>query len=180
MGTNINDKTNHGKNCLHIAADYGHFNLCRVLISKHNVDVQLPDHDGWTALHYFPKSDSYELIKFVADIGIDVNHKSDREKMCLHIAAEYNHLNLFRTLISKHNVDVQLPDHDGWTALHYFPKIGIYELVKAVADMEIDINLKTNNGENCFHIAASYDHLNLCRMLISRHDVDVQLPDRGG
>ena len=180
MGININLKTNSGKNCLHIAARYGHLNLCRTLMSKHNVDVQLPDHYGWTALHYFAKKGSYELVKAVANLGIDINLKTNDGKNCLHIAADYGHFSPCRTLISKHNVDVQLPDHCGWTALHYFAREGIYELVKTVADMGININLKTNNGKNCLHIAASSGHLNLCRTLISKHNVDVELPDPDG
>ena len=180
MGTNIKLATKNGKNCLHIAADYGHFNLCTTFISKYSFDVQLPDHSGCTAFHYFAKKGNYELVKFVVDIGIDIINTTDTQKNCLHIAAEYGHLNLYRALTSKHDVDHQLLDHYGWTALHYFAKIGSYELVKAVADMGIDINLKTNNGKNCLHIAADYDHLSLCKSLISKHIIDAQLPDHDG
>ena len=180
MDVDINLKTKYGMNCLHIAADCGRFNLCRTLISKHNVDVQLPNHDGWTALHYFAKNGSYDLVKFAVDMGADINLKTINGENCLHIAAGNSHLNLCRELISKYNVDVQLPDHRGWTAFHYFAKKGSYELVKFVADIGIDINLKTNNGKNCLHIAAGCGHFNLCRMLISKHHFDVQLPDHRG
>ena len=180
MGVDINLKTNNGKNCLHIAAHYGHFSLCRTLISNHNIDVELPDHDGWTALHYFAKKGTYELLKTGPDIGINSNLETNNGENCLHIAAGYGHLNLSRTLVSKHNIDVQLSDNDGWTALHYFSKIGSYQLVKAVADMGIGINVKTNNAKNCLHIAADYGHFKLYRMLISRDHVDVELPDEDG
>ena len=180
MGIDINLKTNNGKNCLHIAADNRYFVLCKNLISKRNVDVQIPDHDGWVPLHYFAKRSSYELVKTVADMGIEINLKTNNGKNCLHIAAENNNFNLCRKLISKHKIDVQLPDNDGWNALHYFAKNGSYEFVKAVSDMGFDINLKTNNGKNCLHIAAEKNNVNLCRKLMSRHKIDVQLPDNDG
>ena len=180
MGSDISGKTNDGKNCLHIAADYGHFNLCWMLITKHNFDVQLPDHDGCTALHYLAENGSYVLLKAVADIGIDINLKTNDGKNFLHIAAENGHFNLCWTLIRKHNFEVHLPDHDGWTALHYFSKKGRYELIKDVADMGIDINVKTNNGKNCLHIAADYGHFNLCWTLIRKQNFEVQLPDHDG
>ena len=180
MGTDINLKLNNDKHFLHIAADCSHFNLCRTLINKYKVNVELPDQDGWTALHYFAQNGSYDLVKAVADMDIDFNLKTNFGKNCLHIAPSYGHLNLCRELIRKHKVDVQLPDHRGWTAFHYFAKIGSYELVQAVADMEIDINLKTNDGKNCLHIAADNGHINLWRMLISKHNADVQLPDNNG
>ena len=180
MGIHINLPTNKGKNCLHIAADNSHFDLCRTLISKHNFDVQLRDHDGWTAFHYFAKEGSYELVKAVADIGIHINLPTNKGKNCLHIAADNSHFDLCRTLISKHNFDVQLRDHDGWTALHYFAQNGSYELVKAAADMGINIKLTTNNGKNCLHIASEYGNFHLCRTLISKHNFDVKLPDNNG
>ena len=157
MGIDIKLKTNNAKNCLHIAADYGHLNLCRMFIGKHNVDVELPDHKGWNALYYFAKRNSYELFEAVADMRIDINLKTNNAKNCLQrtVAADYRHLNLCMTLISKHKVDVHLPDHGGWTAFHYFAKCGSYELVEAIVDMGVDIiNLKANNGKNCLHIAA--------------------------
>ena len=162
MGIDINLKTNNGKNCLHIAAENGHLNLCRKLISKHNVDMQLPDNDGWNALHYFAEKGSYELIKIVADMGTDIKMQTNEGKDCLHIAADNSHFNLCMTLIKKHKFDARLPDLAGTTALHYFAENGSYELIKAVADMGIDINLKTNDGKNCLHIAADTGHFNLC------------------
>ena len=180
MGIDINLQTNEGKNCLHIAAEYGYFNLCWTLIRKHNVDMQLPDHERLTALHYFGRKGSYELVKAVADMGTDINLETNEGKNCLHISAEEGHMNLCRMLICKHNSDVHLPDHDGWTALHYFAQIGSYELVKNVADMAIGINIKTNDGKNYLHIAAENSHFNLCWMLIRKHNFEVHLPDHDG
>ena len=108
-------------------------------------------------------------------MGIDINLETNNGENCLHIAADHGYFNLCRTLINKHNVDVQLPDNHGWTALHYFAKNGSYELVESVADMAIHINLKTNNGENCLHIATSFGHLNLCKLFIDKCNFDVQI-----
>ena len=180
MGTDINLKTKNGKNCLHIAPENGHLNLCSKLINKHTVDMQLPDNDGWNALNYFTKNGSYELVKVVADMGNDIKLQRNEGKDCLHIAADNSHFNLFMTLINKHNFDARLPDFGGRTALHYFAENGSYELVNAAADIGIDLNLETNNGKNCLHIAADNRHFKLCRHLIRKHNVDVKIPDNDG
>ena len=180
MGIDINLKATDGMNCLHIAADQGHLNLCKTLIKKHNLDLEKPNDDGWTALHYSAKNDSYELVKFFTDMGIDTNLKATDEMNCLHIAADYGHLNLCKTFINEYNVDVQLPDNDGWTALHFSSRNGSFEIVKYLINMGIDINHKTKHGMNCLHIATHYGHLNLCKALINEYNVDVQLPDNNG
>ena len=180
MGIDINLKTKHGMNCLHIAADYGHTNLCKTLMKKHNLDLEEPNDNGWTALHYSAKNDSYELVKFFTDMGIDTNLKATDGINCLHIAAEYENLNLCKTLINEYNVDVQIPDNDGWTALHFSAKNGNYEIVKYFINMGIDINLKTKHGMNCLHIAADYGHTNLCKTLMKKHNLDLEEPNDNG
>ena len=180
MGTDISIKTYDGRNCLHIAADYGHLTLCETLINKHNFDVQIADNAGWTALHYSARNGSCKLVKFFANMGNDINLKSTLGWNCLHVAALYGHLSLCRTLIDRHNFDVQIASNDGWVALHYSARNGSYELVKFFADMGNDINLKTNLGWSCLHIAALHGRLSLCKTLINKHNFDVQIATNDG
>ena len=169
----INLKTNNGQNCLHIAAVYGHLNLCKTLIDNHNFDVHMADKNGWTGLHHSARNGSHELVKYFADIGTDINLKTSNGENCLHIAALYGHLNLCKTLIDYHNFDVHMNDNDGWTGLHYSARNGSYELVKYFWDIRTDTKLQTNKGENCLHIAALYGQFNLFKILIDKYNFDV-------
>ena len=58
-------KTKRGEDCLHIAACYGHLNICKTLIKKHNFDVHMSDKNGWTVVHCSAKSGRYKLIQFL-------------------------------------------------------------------------------------------------------------------
>ena len=179
-GTDIHLKTNCGMNCLHIAAYNGHLNLCKKLIEKHKFDVNAADNDGWTALHNSAINDSYKLVSFFANVGTDIYLKTKYGENCLHIAALNGHLNLCKTLIKKHNFDVNAADNDGWTALHYSAYYDNYELVSLFTNEGIDIHLKTKNGENCLHLAALNGHLNLCKTLIEKHKFDVNSDSNNG
>ena len=86
-GANINSKTNDGKNCLHLAAYYGHTHLCNKLIYNNKFDVNLADNIGWTALHYSAQSGNYELFTYFVDMGIDMFLKTNTGMNCLHIAS---------------------------------------------------------------------------------------------
>ena len=180
VGIDINLKTNDGKTILHIAANYGHLNLCKTLIDKHNFDVNATSNARWTALHYSARSGSYELVNFFADMGIDIYLKEDSGWNCLHIAALYGHLNLCNTLLHKHKFKIYITDNEGWTALHHSARNGSYELVKCFVDMGTDIHLKNNLGWNCLHIAALCGHLNLCKILVLRHNFDVDIASNAG
>ena len=180
IGTDIHLKTNDGRNCLHIAAQQGHLNLCKKLIDKHNIDVNMGDNNGLTPLHWSAVNGSYELVKYFVGTGIDIHFKTNDGRNCLHIAAQQGHLNLCHELIDQHNFDVNIDDNDGFTALHWSAVNGSYELVKYFVGTGIDIHLKTNDGRNCLHIAAQVEHLNLCHELIDKHKFDVNMGDSRG
>ena len=112
MGTDINLKTYDGRNCFHITADYGQLTLCKTLINKHNFNVQIANNDGWTALHYSPNNESYELVNFFSKVETDINLKTSDGRNCFHIAADNGNLTLCKTLINKHNFNVQIVDND--------------------------------------------------------------------
>ena len=175
IGTDIQLKNNLGQNCLHIAAAYKHFNLCKTLIYKHNLDVHMVDNNGWTALHYAARNGSSELVSFFADMGIDIYLKDNLGQNCLHFAALSGHLHLCKTLLETKDFDLHMTNNEGWTALHYPARNGTYELVKFFADMKADIYVENNRGSNCLHIAALSGHLNLCKILIDKYKFNVHM-----
>ena len=180
MGTDIHVKRNDGKNCLHIAALEGNLDLCKVLIDKHKFDVNSVQKHGWTALHCSAQSGNYELVTYFADMGTDIHVKTNDGRNCLHIAALKENLDLCKVLIDKHKFDVNSVDKIGRTALHCSAQRGNYELVTYFADMGTDIHVKTNDGKNCLHIAALNGNLDLCKVLIDKHNFDVNSVDKIG
>ena len=180
MGINIHLKTNDGKNCLHIAAAYGHLNLCKTFIQKHNFHDYMIDNEGFTALDRSAQSGVYELVKFFADNGGDIHLKTKVGGDCLHIAAAYGHLNICKTLIDKDNFDVDTADNQGFTALHRSAKSGSYEIVKRLTDSGVDMYLKTKSEETRLHVAAAFGYLNVCELLINKHNFDVNMADNAG
>ena len=180
MGSNIHLKTKTGLNCLHIAAENGHLNLCKMIISNHNFDVNIADNDGYTALHHSARSGSYELITYFVHMGADIYLKTKYGNNCLHIAAFSGYLNLCKTLIDNDKFDVLIADNEGYAALHHSVRTGSYELMKYFVDMDTDIYLKTKTGLNCLHIATLSGHLSLCEALIEIHRFDVSFADNDG
>ena len=94
MGIDIKLKTNIGETCLHIAAQYGHLGLCKILLDTYNFDKHLATNEGWTAIHFSAKSGNYELFTHLHDRGADINFKTNLGENCIHIAAQYGHLGL--------------------------------------------------------------------------------------
>ena len=179
-GADIHLKNKLGRNCLHAVALYGTLNLCQALIDVHGFDKNCADKMGWIALHCSAQSGSYELVKYFVDKGADIHQKTKNGDNCLHIAARSGHMYLCQTLVDDHGFDENCAGNMGWTALLNSAPSGSYELVKYFVDKGIDIHQKTNNGENCLHIAAYNGHLNLCQTLIDDHDFDKNIVNNNG
>ena len=180
MGTDIHHTTTNGLNCLHIAANSGHVNLCKVLIDRYKFNIHITDKNGWTVLHHSVQSGSYELIRYSADMGEDIYLTTKFGENCPHIAACHGHLDLCKILIEIDKFDMQVTDKTGCTAFHYSSKIGSYELFKCFADNTTDIHLVNYDGLNCLHVAARLGYFNLCRALIENHNFDVHVTDCEG
>ena len=177
MGNLIELKTDLGWNCLHIAAFYGHLNLCNYLIDQDKILVNLADNDRWRTLHISVKNGSYELLNNFNDIGTGIVLRTNDGSNCLHIAAFHGHLNLCKKLIENLNFDGKMTDNDGWSALHYSARNDSHDLVIYFAEMGSKIYLKANDGSNCLHIAALNGHFNLCQTLIEKHKFDTHMID---
>ena len=80
-------------------------------------------------------------------------------------------------IIDDHSFDLNLTDDDGWTVLHYSVRNGSYESLLLVVTRGADINLKTKKGRNWLPIAALFGHLSLCKMIIDKHNFDIQISD---
>ena len=180
IGSDIECKNNLGWNSLHIAARYGHLNLCKRLVNKHKLDVQQTDNGRWRPLHHSAISGSLWVLEYFADIGNDIYCKNDVGWNCLHIAAHNGYLSLCRKLIDKYMFHVDTGDYKGRTALHLSARKGSYDLVKYFADMGADMNLKDKSGMNCLHIAAECGHLSLCKRMVYEHSIDVHITDNKG
>ena len=165
----------YGRNFLHIAAGSGDLGLCKILVNQYDYDIQMYDNHGLLPLHHLAINGSYELFNNFAEIGLDTHLRTKDGQNCLHIAARYEHLNLCKALIEKHDFDAQLVAKRGWTALHFSAEGGHYEVFKFFVDKGISSHLVSDDGVNCLHIAALYGNLNLCKMLIDMHDFDVQV-----
>ena len=66
------------------------------------------ENDGWTALHYSARYGSYELLRYFADMGVDIHLKNNNSWNCPHISSLHGHLNLCKIFISKHKFDIHM------------------------------------------------------------------------
>ena len=83
------------------------------ILDSNTLSVHVTDDDGSIAFHYSARCGSFELFRYFADMGVDINIKNNDGWNCLHVAALYGHLNLCKILIDKHKFDMHMTENDG-------------------------------------------------------------------
>ena len=111
VGVGLEDKDAY--NYLHTGALHEHLSLCKTLICKHNLDVGLVDDDGLKPVQFSARNGAYELGKHFADMGSDIDFKTNDAKNCLHSAVVYEYMNIYNILTDGYNFDIHLIDNDG-------------------------------------------------------------------
>ena len=85
-----------------------------------------------------------EVVKFLIDVGIDINGKNNEGYTSLMLAAIFNHLNIVKFLI-KGGVNINAKSDDGWTALFYSRYRGLKHNNKIYLNPMEKINKKIEN-----------------------------------
>jgi hypothetical protein len=105
-----------GDTCLMIAAEYGHLDICRLLIDK-GAQVKAKCGGDWTPLHYAAWKGRIEIVRLLCDHGADIEARDEDGMRPLHLAATYGHISIVKELIEVRNAEINARDDRGRTAL---------------------------------------------------------------
>lgn len=117
-GAKIDECDNEGKSALHLAAQEGHNTVIQALMNVHSACIDQRAHDGKTAFRLACLEGHFECIQTLLKFGCDVNLKDADSRTTLYILALENKLKVVKFLLDYSNVNVNIPDSEGRTALH--------------------------------------------------------------
>ena len=180
MVSNIYQKGSDGKNCLILAAQGGHLDICKTLTEIYNFDIDVVDCYGKSRLHYCAGDGNYELFQYLAEVGCKIYQKTKEDENCLILAAQEGHLDLCKRLVSKNSFDINIVVRSGQSFLHSSARNGNYQLFQFFLSMGSNINQKTNTGKNCLLLAAEAGCIELCKTLIEVYDFEIYATDNSG
>lgn len=120
--------SNQGMTLLMYAAFYGNITICRLLIES-GAQLCRRDNTERNALFYAVTSQSYDVVKYLLEtIDNDtrsnfINNKDSTGETCLHEAVKIHAVSCIELLL-KFDIDVNIVNNDGVTALHRAVDLG--------------------------------------------------------
>ena len=163
-----------------------------ILRADQNLDVNyIETATGNTALHYAVLGDDlasntrgpYETVVdlLLRRTLIKPNITNAVGAAPLHLAVEYNKIEVVKLLLRKRQLNVNLANNIGETALHIAVDLEYEDIVAELLRYRlgsIDVNLQNNDGQAPLHVAAEQRSPAITQMLVDDRRVDVNLRTR--
>lgn len=153
----LTDENLLGQTPLHVAVEKGFVDIVRLLVERLEVDVDMTDAAGWTALHWAcairrEQGDRADAIsKILLDAGADVGAVTkDRQDSALHFAAANGHPGVVELLVGK-GANVNRTNDEDSTPMHVAAQRGHKDIIKFLNANGGDVARRNSTGEEAAH-----------------------------
>ena len=152
---------------LHLAVEYGHEDVAKLLLSF-RADIEAKtSYGGWTPLLNAVFGGHKDLVELLLTNKADVNLKEMAGRTPLHVAAENGYTEI-AALLMANGANVNAKNRDGLAPLHIATALGYKNLVELLLANNADINAKDNSGRTPVGFAVLHDNKGLAELLRQR------------
>jgi len=170
-----------GQTALMLAAQYGHVDIVKRLLSK-CINVEVTDIHGYSALLHCVANNQVEVLKLLLAKSIkNINQANHVQTSALVLAANRGYHRCVQELLSYKETEVNCVDGSGDSALIHAAEEGHAEVVELLLTKpNIEVNLKNGNGDVALMCASNRGHNNIVNMLLKMKDIDVNTRNNDG
>jgi ankyrin repeat protein len=167
-----------------------------VLTSSEDVDLEAKDPDGNSVYHICAELNNFESIRYLITRkepkfqSALFNINKHNGNSVLHIACEHGNLEIIRLVFT--SIDelshllteefIKSKNKNGHTCFHIACVEGYYNIVEYFAQdlrMSFFIEILDNECNNCLHLAAIHNNLNIAKLII-KHNIDLNQRNMDG
>ncbi|XP_055999929.1 uncharacterized protein LOC125676249 isoform X3 [Ostrea edulis] len=176
----VKHKSNDGWNILYVACVYSNLEMSRYIIQTYPDLLHSVDNARWNAALYAARGGNVKILQLLADNEVDVRHKNNDGWNILHAACVYSNLEMSRYIIQTYPDLLHSVDNARWNAALYAARGGNVKILQLLADNEVDVRHKNNDGWNILHAACVYSNLKMSRYIIQTYPDLLHIVDNDG
>ena len=151
-----------GRSILHVALASKHGELARFLIAQADVNLNVGDNTGTTALHMAVANDDLETTKLLLSSGVAINAHNVTGQSATAMAAASRNADILRLLLENGGV---LGGTDAYPLLT-FAHTGDADMVRVLIAQETKLNERDTDGRSALHLAVRGQHWDVVRLIV--------------
>lgn len=190
IDVNIRDGSS-SRTPLHITAMKGNLASMKRLLDTPEIDVQTRDADGYLPVHYAAEHPIPPTISWFSNVGEDgvselmlqisgngaVNVRTIQDRGPLHLAAQAGHIAALQGFLAQPDLDINMADAQGDTALHLAADIDVAGLLLKSG---IDSNVQNADGNTALHCALEQRRAEMVHLLLEHTRQDPRITNEKG
>jgi ankyrin repeat protein len=183
-GAEIDASDELGWTALRCAADKGDISMIKTLLDRKaspNPPIKKIE-NHWTLLSWAAREGYEQIIKRLADMGVDLDEQDSEGCTALHLAARYSHAMTAWWLIEA-GATIAKPDRKGYTPFHEAMRKNTARnnasIVYLLSEKGADLEAKTKFGSTPLHLAASEGNDSTVWFLIQKQVKDSKKDSKG-
>nr|XP_022298472.1 uncharacterized protein LOC111107519 isoform X2 [Crassostrea virginica] len=163
-------RTRDGRNCLHIAAYFGHLDICKHILRENKTLFSSKDNNKMNPDHWAALGGKTSVLVLMSEYGCDLEEKTDPyEENIVLFACIGNSLEVCEFAERKFPALLHAKNREGWNPIQYAAKSGYLEIFKFLYYNKVDCKSKSDKtGKNCLHSACENGHLDICNSILSK------------
>ncbi len=171
-----------GRTPISLAAEAGHIAAVTVLMSAHQVDPDLPDHDGMTALSWASINNHASCVTALLNsLRVQAWRTDMFGRTALSHAASRGHLGLVNLFLRAPGAGKDLPDVSGRTPLSHAAGSSHTSCVGALLRCpDVDAKALDKKGRSALSYAVEQGHIDTVRVLFAHSPRCGHVPDNEG
>ena len=178
-------------NVLHRAAFFNSLEIIEILISalKRNFGMEFPkfiltyvnakNREGDTALHYASFNGNIKILKYLIELGADLDISNNRGRNVLHFAAQGNQPASLIFFKEKYKLNLDSFDDCGARPLHWACYSNAFQAAEFLMSWEVDVNIRDNEGNTPLHLCVINNDKKLVKLL-QQHRGDPMIKNKKG
>ena len=175
---NVRDKS--GDTALMIACIYRNTHVALALLESKDIEVDLANNRGKTALHQASRYEMLSIVEELIEKRADVNKQNEDGYTALFWACFVKNTDIALALLESKNIDVDLANVVGNTALHQASSQGMLSVVEKLIEKRADVNKQNRNGNTALFWACENEQPDVARALLESKDIKVDLANIKG
>lgn len=171
----ILETTNSKKTCLHIACEFGKFEIVTFIVINFRQLINCLDDFGRNALHFAAKGGNLMILKYLNENGLDLKSLTFDKRTILHIACIHKNVDICQYIVdhfSKELLNARTNER-GLTAAHYLGAESKgdgseLKILEIFCNSEMDLTVLSKRGLSVLDRAIDQLNVELIQAMVSQ------------